>query len=104
MQTAALKDPLTYQACPGAGIGPWFWCGEARKTGQVIAWPCYGVTQLYWSENRGTWAETVSGAPEEGAVVNIGGFGWRVHWTEEAKAELERQKAWLARPRMAEAA
>jgi hypothetical protein len=98
MSTAALKDPMTYQACAGAGIGPWFWCGQARQTGEVIAWPCYGVTQLFWDENRAVHADTVQGIPEAGEVVGIQGFAWKVHWTDEAKAEAARQAEWSARP------
>lgn len=94
--TPSLKDPLTYQACPGAGVGPWFWCGQSRQTGEVYAWPSYGVTLLYWAENRSEWAETVQYVPEDGEVVGIGGFGWKVRWTAEARAEQERQVAFSA--------
>lgn len=90
--TEALRDPTTYRACEGAGVGPWFDCGNARNTGLIYAWPCYGITQLRWSLNGET-VTFVRGVAAEGEVVGLHKFGFKVHWTPEALTELARQQA-----------
>lgn len=88
-----LRDPLTWQACEGAGIGPWFDCGPARRTGEVWAKAVYGVTRLCWDEGLNMWADTRRDEPADGEVVDILGFAWTVRWSEAEAAERDRQEA-----------
>ncbi len=87
-----LKDPLTWVGPSNTTpCGPGFFCGPARKTGEVWAFPGHGVTILYWGPKHGDQAATVQGYPAEGSVVDIAGFGWRVRWSEADAAERDRQ-------------
>lgn len=94
--TNEARDPLTWQACEGAGIGPWFDCGPARHTGIIWARDVFGVTQLFWDEGLSNWADTIRRRPEEGDVLVVRGFRWTVRWSDEAAAERDRHDAYLA--------
>ena len=90
LEAAGLRDPLSWLASDGAGTGPWFDCGPARRTGEVYARTLPGgLTQLFWGPAMGLWAATVGGEPDEGALVEIGGFGWVVRWPANQAAVAE---------------
>lgn len=99
-----LKDPLTWIG-PSNTVpcGPGFDCGPARKTGEVWASECYGVTLLHWGPKLAVVAATVQGAPAEGSVVGIEGFAWTVRWSAEEAARRDRQIASVAAARAPQA-